>query len=142
MEDSEKLVGTYLFERDEKRAAKLSPSFERFRLLTCLINLRITVSHDERPLTPHELVRATSDLGRTATLSVKHIRGLIDLPSTQHFTTIKPEDEGQDIVARTGEAMAGTATLRQALGEALWAGMQPGQLDRIAHALGFFETNE
>lgn len=144
MQDSEKLVGLCPFERDEKRAARHSPSFERFRLLTRLINLRITTPEGERPLTPDELAHATSDTGKTAKLSVKKVRNLIGLPEDQRFTTIKPEDEDRDIVARTGEAMAGTAALRKALGEKLWAEMvtRPVQLDRIAQALSFFETNE
>jgi CRISPR-associated endonuclease Csn1 len=144
MQDSEKLVGTCAFEPAEKRAAKLAPSFERFRLLTRLVNLRITTPEGERSLTPDELARATSDLGKTARLSVKRVRELIGLPVGQRFTTIKPDEEGRDIVVRTGEAMSGTAALRKALGETLWADMQarPEQLDRIAHVLSFFETNE
>lgn len=144
MQDSERLVGACPFERDEKRAAKLSPSFERFRLLTRLVNLRITTADGERPLTPDELAQATADLGKIATLTAKKVRALIGLPDDQRFTTIKPEQEKGDIAARTGEAMAGTAAIRKALGEELWTRMaaRPEQLDRIAHILTFFETNE
>lgn len=144
MQDSERMVATCTFEEGEKRAAKLSPSFEKFRLLTRLINLRITTPDGERPLNIDELARTTTDLGKTAKLSIKKVRDLIGLPTDQRFTTIKVEDEGQDIAARTGEAMAGTASLRKALGEANWAAMQaqPEQLDKIAHVLSFFETSE
>ncbi len=144
MQDSERLVGTCPFEPAEKRAAKLSPSFEKFRLLCRLVHLRITTSDGERPLTPDELARATADLGKTAKLTIKTVRRLVGLPDDQRFTTIKPEQEDQDIVARTGEALAGTAALRKALGEEPWHAMlaRPEQLDRIAHVLSFFETNE
>ncbi|HEU4961511.1 MAG TPA: type II CRISPR RNA-guided endonuclease Cas9 [Sphingomonas sp.] len=144
MQDSERLVGTCLFEPGEKRAAKLSPSFELFRLLSRLVNLRITTDEGERPLTPEELARATADLGATAKLSVKKARALIGLPAEHRFTTIKPEQEDIDIAARTGEAMPGTRALRKALGEEVWAKMreQPEQLDRIAHVLSFFETSD
>ena len=144
MQDREKFVGSCPFEPEEKRTPMLAPSFERFRLLTRLINLRIRTAEGERPLTPDELSRATADLGKTAKLSVKRVRDLIGLKDDERFTTIKPEDEGRDIAARIGEAMPGTAALRKALGENLWAEMRnrPGQLDAVAHVLSFFETAE
>ena len=144
LQDSERLVGLCLFETTEKRAAKHAPSFEKFRLLTRLVNLRITTDDGERALTPDELAAATSDLGSTAKLSVKTIRKRIGLPDDQRFTAIKTDDEGQDIAARTGEAMHGTKKLRDALGEEIWASLleQPETLDRIAHVLSFFETAE
>lgn len=142
MQDSEKLVGLCQFEPKEKRAAKHAPSFEKFRLLQKLVNLRITTLEGERPLTPEEIRLATADLGKTAKLSVKEVRKRIGLPNDQRFTAIKPEDEAQDIAARTGEAMHGTKKLRDALGEALWEELQaqPEQLDRIAHVISFHET--
>ncbi len=142
MQDSEKLVGMCQFEPKEKRAAKFAPSFEKFRLLGKLVNLRITAPEGERPLTPEEIRLATGDLGKTAKLSVKEVRKRIGLPADQRFTVFKPEEETQDIAARTGEAMHGTKKLRDALGEVLSAGLQtrPAQLDQIAHVISFHET--
>lgn len=142
MQDSEKLVGMCQFEPQEKRAARFAPSFEKFRLLGKLVNLRITTPDGERPLTSEEIRLATGDLGKTAKLSVKEVRKRIGLPADQRFTAIKPEEEPQDIAARTGEAMHGTKKMRDALGEALWAEMQdkPELLDRIAHIISFHET--
>lgn len=142
MQDSEKLVGMCQFEPKEKRAARFAPSFEKFRLLGKLVNLRITTTEGERPLTPEEIKLAAVDLGGTAKLSVKAVRKRIGLPDDQRFTGIKPEEEAQDIAARTGEAMHGTKKLRDALGEVLWVEMQakPEQLDRIAHVISFYET--
>ncbi len=144
MQDSEKLVGTCPFEKLEKRAAKLSPSFEKFRLTTKLINLRVTTAEGERSLTSEEIGNVTADLGKTATLTVKAVRKLIGLSDAFRFTTIKPDQESEDIAARKGEAMAGTSALRKALGETLWNAMQSkqAQLDRVAHILSFFETAE
>jgi CRISPR-associated endonuclease Csn1 len=144
MQDSEKLVGSCPFEPSEKRAPRLSPSFERFRLLSRLVNLRITTDDGERPLTADERARATADLGATAKLSVKKVRSLIGLPAGHRFTTIKPDQEDMDIAARTGEALHGTYRLRKTLGEKLWAEMlsSPERLDSIARVLSFFETNE
>ncbi|GAO54982.1 MULTISPECIES: type II CRISPR RNA-guided endonuclease Cas9 [unclassified Novosphingobium] len=142
MQDSEKLVGMCQFEPKEKRAARFAPSFEKFRLLGKLVNLRITTPEGERPLTPEEVRLATGDLGKTAKLSVKEVRKRIGLPADQRFTAFKPEEEAQDIAARTGEAMHGTRKLRDALGEVLWVELQdkPEQLDQIAHIISFHET--
>ena len=144
LQDSERLVGMCLFEPTEKRAAKHAPLFEKFRLLTRLVNLRITTDDGERALTQDELAAATSDLGSTAKLSVKTIRKRISLPNKHRFTAIKPDEEGHDIAARTGEAMHGTKKLRDALGEDVWAELreQPETLDKITHVLSFFETAE
>lgn len=142
MQDSEKLVGMCQFEPREKRAARFAPSFEKFRLLGKLVNLRITTPEGERPLTPEEIRLATGDLGKTAKLSVKEVRKRIGLPADQRFTAFKPEEEAQDIAARTGEAMHGTRKLRDALGEVTWTELQdtPEQLDQIAHVISFHET--
>ncbi|RVQ68736.1 type II CRISPR RNA-guided endonuclease Cas9 [Croceicoccus ponticola] len=144
MQDSEKLVGMCQFEPNEKRAARFAPSFEKFRLLGKLVNLRITTPEGERPLTPEEITLATGDLAKTAKFSVREVRKRIGLPAAQRFTTFKPEEEAQDIAARTGEAMHGTKKLRDALGEALWSELQdkPEQLDQIAHVISFHETAE
>jgi CRISPR-associated endonuclease Csn1 len=142
MQDSEKLVGMCQFEPKEKRAARFAPSFEKFRLLGKLVNLRIATPQGERPLTPEEIRLATGDLGKTAKLSVKEVRKRIGLPADQRFTAFKPEDEAQDIAARTGEAMHGTKKLRDSLGEVLWTKLQaqPEQLDQVAHVISFHET--
>ncbi|MEE8659290.1 type II CRISPR RNA-guided endonuclease Cas9 [Sorlinia euscelidii] len=144
LQDSERLVGMCHFEPSEKRTSKLAPSFEKFRLLTRLVNLRIVRLKKERPLTVEELQRVTADLGKTAKLSVKKVRGLIGLSSDESFANIKAEDEGRDIAVRTGDALPGTATLRKALGAELWDVMQahPEQLDAIAQILSFYETSE
>ncbi len=142
MQDSEKLVGMCQFEPREKRAARFAPSFEKFRLLGKLVNLRITTPEGERPLTPEEIRLAAGDLGKTAKLSVKEVRKRIGLPADQRFTAFKPEEEAQDIAARNGEAMHGTRKLRDALGEVLWTELQdtPEHLDQIAHVISFHET--
>ncbi|WOE75564.1 type II CRISPR RNA-guided endonuclease Cas9 [Alterisphingorhabdus coralli] len=141
-QDSEKLVGSCLFLPSEKRAARYSPSFERFRLLTRLVNLRISDGEVNRSLTPEELQLITADMGKTAKLSVKAVRKAIGLADDASFTTIKPENEDKDIVARKGEAMPGTKKLREALGERLWSTLSatPEKLDQIVHILSFFET--
>ena len=139
LQDSERMVGMCLFEPTEKRAAKMAPSFEKFRLLTRLINLRIVTPDGERPLTAIEIAAATADLGASATLTGTRVRKLIGLPAEHSFAGIKPEQEKGDIATRTGVALGGTAKLRLVLGEALWPTLAPERLDQIAHAITFFE---
>ena len=141
LQDSERLVGGCLFEPGEKRAAKLAPSFEKFRLLTRLVNLRIVTPDGERPLTPAEIAAATVDLGATATLTGTRVRKLIGLPADHGFAGIKPEQEKGDIATRTGVALGGTARLRDVLGES-YVQVSAEQLDRIAHVITFFETGD
>jgi CRISPR-associated endonuclease Csn1 len=142
MQDSERLVGMCPFEPDEKRSSRFAPSFERFRLLSRLLNLRIETGDGDRPLTTAELAAASADAGRTAKLSVKEVRKRIGLTPDQRFTAFKIDEEDRDIVARTGEALHGTKRLRDALGEQIWNGTSSEMLDAIAHALSFFETQE
>lgn len=144
LQDSERLVGACPFEPAESRAARLAPSYERFRLLTRLINLKLQTAAGDRRLTAAELARMTADLGTTATLTGKRLRRLLALADGDRVAGIKPDDEARDIVAPTGEALAGTHALRKALGEPLWARChdRPDQLDAVAHILSFFETAE
>lgn len=141
LQDSERLVGMCLFEPGERRAAKMAPSFERFRLLTRLVNLRIVTPDGERPLTAVEITAATVDLGATQSLTGTKVRKLIGLPAGHSFAGIKPEQEKGDIATRTGVALGGTAKLRDVLGDS-FATMTAEQLDRVAHIITFFETEE
>ncbi|BCK74747.1 CRISPR-associated Csn1 family endonuclease [Acetobacter aceti NBRC 14818] len=144
MQDSERLVETCLFEPDEKRASRFAPSFERFRLLCRLVNLRVTDGLEDRPLTPEELRLACEDAGKTRKLSVKKVRSLIGLRDDQRFTTIPPDQEQHDIAARTGDALTGTATFRAILGESFWRQLlpHPEQLDRAAWIISFHELTD
>lgn len=144
MQDSERLVGACPFEPREKRAAKFSPSFERFRLLQRLVHLRIVDGDAERPLSLDQIKLLTRDLGKTAKLTVKAVRTALDLAEHEGFKGIKTDQESQDIAARSGEALHGTKKLREALGEAHWAELsaRPEILDEIAHIISFHETND
>lgn len=144
MQDSERLVGACPFEPREKRAAKFSPSFERFRLLQRLVHLRIVNADTERPLSLEQIERLTRDLGKTAKLTVKAVRTSLGLSDHESFKGIKADQESQDIAARSGEALHGTKKLRETLGETHWAELsaRPEILDEIAHIISFHETNE
>lgn len=141
MQDSGTLVATCPFEPDEKRSSRFSPSFERFRLLCRLVNLRVTDGPTERPLTSEELRLACETAGTTRRLTGDTVRKLIGLRDDQRFVTLSPDQEKQDITSRTGEALAGTATFRKILGETLWRQLlpQPELLDQAAWIISFHE---
>ncbi len=144
LQDSEDKVGMCALEPKERRAATHSWSFERFRFLSRLANLTLVEGREERRLTSNEIALALKDFGAVAKVSFASLRKKIGLPSQCRFATIKPEEETRDVVARTGEAASGSAVLRKAVGETLWASLikTPEQLDQIAFILSFREDKD
>lgn len=141
LRDSDDKVGPCPFEPTQRRAAKHSFSFEMFRLLSRLAVLEVTEGRISRRLTHQEITAAAANFGATAKLSFTALRKKIGLGSAFRFATVKPEEEGRDVVARSGEAAAGTAALRTVVGEKAWAALllTPDRLDQIAAVLSFRE---
>lgn len=134
--DSEHMVGFCSFEPAEKRAPKHAPSFEMFRLLTRLTNLRI----NGRALLPEEITAASCDFGHQQGLTFKRLRGILGLSAEQRFDGVPVEEEGKrDAIARSGKPFPGSAALYKALGEAAWQSLRktPEVLDRVAAILAF-----
>lgn len=137
--DSESKVGECPFELGQQRAAKLSYSFELFRLLCRLATLRIKSSAEPRPLTSDQIKDASTDFGKNKGLTFLRLRKLLDLADADRFDGVSLEDEKKrDVVARKGSAAPGTYALREALGEA-WRTLLPDKIDRIAFVLSFRE---
>ena len=141
LQDSEGKVGPCPFETGEKRTAKRAPSFELFRFLSRLANLRLTAGGAEPKLTPEEIARAARGFGEQKSITFKTLRKLLDLDPNTRFAGISPDKEGLDVAARTGAAAAGTFALRDALCGAPWNALArtPEKLDRIAEVLTFRE---
>lgn len=145
LQDSEKMVGSCPFEVDQKRAAKHGYSFERFRFLSRLNNLKLREGREERGLTVDEIRTAAADFGAAATFSFGALRKKLKLPDTTMFVGVKAEEEKKDVVGRTdkGKAAAGTYKLRRAiidnLGEMAWGALvgSPERLDKIAEIVSF-----
>lgn len=139
--DSEHMVGDCPFEKNEKRAAKRSYSFELFRLLSRLAALRVRSGRTERPLTPQEMADASADFGTVKGLTFKRLRKIVGLGDDECFDGVPPEEEGKrDVVTRSGNMAAGTYALRNVLGD-VWKTLvgHPTTLDGIAHILSFRE---
>ena len=145
LQSSEELVGECPLEPGEKRAAKFSYSFERFRLLQTLINrCRISTPDGDVPLTPRQLKRAISGFGASKSLSYTSLRRLIDLPDAR-FASIPDNDPTKlrkDVTGNSNGACPGSYTLYQLLGKTTWNQLvkTPETLDQIAAIITFNES--
>ena len=140
LKDSEDKVGPCPFEPSQRRTARRAPSFERFRFLTRLANLRLVHGREEpQCLTPEQVAAASAEFGKQAKFSFKTLRRVLNLDPGTAFAGVPRENEIHDVVARTGNAAEGTAALRNALGEGGWRVMlaRPDVLDRAAEIMTF-----
>jgi CRISPR-associated endonuclease Csn1 len=142
--DSEDKVGWCPFEDNQRRAAKRSPSFERFRFLSRLTALRLQTSNRDWALTAEQIAVASVDFGSQNGMTFKRLRKVLDLDDGIRFDGIPVQDEGKRDVVNRGAGngcMQGTKALRDALGEAGWNTFRdmPEKLDRIAFVLTFRE---
>lgn len=145
--DSEDRIGLCPLEREEKRAARRSYSFELFRFLARLAALRINTGGAQRALSPEEITGATNGFGAQRGMTFGRLRKILDLSPADHFADVPPADEAKrDVVNRSSGngCMQGSAALRAAIGEAAWKALlaTPEKLDRIAAVLSFRETPE
>jgi CRISPR-associated endonuclease Csn1 len=144
LQDSGHMVGTCPFEPDQKRSPKRGYSFERFRCLSRLRNLTLRDGSKEYGLSAEETRNAMADFGATAKFTFAALRKKLKLPETIFFVGVKADEEKRlDIVARTGDAAAGTAKLRRVIidgvGELAWGSLvsSPERLDKIAEIISF-----
>ena len=141
---SEDKVGDCIFEPTEKRTACFAPSFERFRFLSRLINLRLQTGREERALSVDELAICVEGFGKTKGISFKAIRNRLDLDANTRFAGVAKDDEKHDVAARNGSAAAGTAAFIKALTsvgeiEARTLLSECSKLDRAAEIITFNE---
>ncbi|MFN3659400.1 MAG: type II CRISPR RNA-guided endonuclease Cas9 [Pseudolabrys sp.] len=141
LQDSEDKVGKCPFEPDQKRTTKRAPSFELFRFLQRLANLRIAVGRVERSLLPEEIAIVLKRFGEQKTYTYKTLRKDLDLDPNARFPAVARSAESLDIAARKGQSAYGTCVLREVLGDAPWRSLikTPQKLDRIAELLTFRE---
>jgi CRISPR-associated endonuclease Csn1 len=142
--DSEDRVGFCRFFPDERRAAKRAYSFELFRHMSRLANLRLRTGRIEQTLTADEIRLASADFGANHGLKFAKLRKTLKLGDAERFEGVPLDEEGKrEVVSRNGDSASGTYALRQALGAA-WNGLlaSPEKLDRIAFVLSFRESDD
>ena len=141
LQDSDGKVGQCTHEPGEKRTAKRAPSFEMFRLLARLRNLRLLTAAGPAPLTQDQLALAADGFGQDAKLTFKGLRKRLDLADGVRFDGVQPAQEANDVAVRTGGAAEGTHALRSVLGEPGWRSLlaHPEMLDGAAEILTFRE---
>jgi CRISPR-associated endonuclease Csn1 len=143
--DSEDKVGKCDHERSEKRTAKRAPSFEMFRFLARLRNLRLLTAAGPMELLPEQVALAADGFGKAKNITFKHLRDRLDLAIGVRFDGVSTaEEKTRDVAARVGGAAEGTYALREALGEPGWRALlaRPEMLDRAAEILTFREDLE
>ncbi len=145
--DSEDKVGPCPFEEGEKRAAKRTPSFEKFRFLSRLTALRLQTAQADRALMTDEIATAFADFGNQNGMTFRRLRKILDLDDGIRFEGIPVEDESKrDVVNRsTGNGcMQGVKALRDVLRDSGWNSLKnaPELLDRVAFVLTFREDKD
>lgn len=138
LQDSDALVGFCPFERGERRAARRGYSNELSRFLQKLNTLTLAWRGGGRRLSADEIALLSRDFGAVKKITFKAVRKALDLDPSVRFDGIKEEEEKHDVVARSGAAAEGTATLRGALG-AQWPALaaRPEVLDAMAEVITF-----
>lgn len=130
-------VGKYRLE-GEDRAAKRSPSFELFRLLTSLIHRRIVINGAEHRPNRQQIDAAVELAREQGKLSFRNLRSLWSLSADASFKKIDRARESEDIAERNGGAMLGTRRLREILSGCLDEPVaSPEVQDKIAWIVSF-----
>lgn len=145
LQDSDALVGTCPFESSERRAAKHAPSFERFRFLSRLTNLRLAGAFEEAPLSADQIAIVEAGFGEQKSVTFKTLRKKLALSDAVRFAGVAVDDEKNDFVTRTAASCEGVASLRSAIvdyaGLQSWQALQnsPEKLDSAAGIISFRE---
>lgn len=141
-------VGPCTFEGDQPRAAKHSYSFELFRLLARLNNLRVISPRRESPrLNCNEIHHIIRDFGRHQRITYKTLRKDLSLNADERFDRVPDaEAEKEDVVARKGKGAPGTYALRKVVienhGLMTWQGLlkERDKVDGIAAAIAHVDA--
>jgi CRISPR-associated endonuclease Csn1 len=146
LQSSDAMVGPCPFETGERRAAKSSPAFEQFRLLSRLTTIKLITGRSEERLTADQISAAMDGFGKTQSLKFDGLRKRLDLDPNTRFAGVGiGEEKKRDVAARLGGCMEGTAALRKviaaAAGDLSWQALfaRGDQLDSIAAVLTFRE---
>jgi CRISPR-associated endonuclease Csn1 len=115
LQSSVSMIGKCRFEPDEIRSPRHAPSFERFRFLSRLNNLRVSEQGKAaRPLGPAERSAALALFGATQKVTFKQLRKALRLGEQTRFDGLPGT---KDPEAATFADATGTVTLKKALGE-------------------------
>ena len=145
LRSSESLVGECPFEPNERRAARFSYSFEKFRLLEKLVHgCRVTTKDGERSLTINELEIATRNFGHSTGLTFKQLRTRLNLSDDEKITAALTEDDlKRDVTKSASKAAPGSYALRNMIGSTEFNRLvkTPDVLDHIADIITFNEDD-
>lgn len=145
LRSSENLVGDCPFEPNERRAARFSYSFERFRLLEKLVHgCRVTTKDGERNLTMQELEIASRNFGHSTGLTFKQLRTKLGLSDDEKIPAALTDDDlKRDVTKSASKAAPGSYALRNVIGSSEFNRLikTPDVLDSIAEIITFNEDD-
>lgn len=137
LRSSEELIGPCRLIPGEKRAPKQAPSFERFRFLQRLANLRLVTGPERpRPLSDDERHAAAALFAKQRQVTWKTLRKALGLPPTIGFEGLSSKKK--DPEAERFAEFPGSTALLSALGEERFFHLldgAPERLDRAAEIL-------
>ncbi len=145
LQSSEDSVVACIFEPVEKRTARFAPSFEKFRFLSRLTNLRLQSGRSDEKLNEAQLSDCLQGFGETQKITFANLRKRLDLDANTRFAGVAKDDEKYDVAARTGAAAMGTSIflkiLKPAIGDVETRSLlsNAGKLDRAAEIITFNE---
>lgn len=147
-DDIEKRIGSCTFEKNEKRAPKLSYTFEKFRALDKVNRLRI-ISTDvpQRPLTDEERQNVMDSLMGKKEVKYKDIRKILSLQDHERFNELfydpgKTNAKNEDKVFLS---LAGHYEIKKMIekveGRALAESYRPIDFDTFAYAVTVYKDD-
>ncbi|MCL1883174.1 MAG: type II CRISPR RNA-guided endonuclease Cas9 [Defluviitaleaceae bacterium] len=123
----EKMVGFCTFEKEQKRAAKATYSFEYFNLLQKINNMRIEERGYSHPLTDEQRLSIVAIAHKSPSLTYSKIRKEINLPDSFRFNIRYSEDFAADEAKTKFEYLTCYHEMRKAL-----AGVSKDRINFIA----------
>ncbi len=142
----EKMVGICTFEKDEKRAAKATYTFEYFNLLQKINAIRIQSGTGKRPLSAHEKNIIVELCHKTENVEYRHIRKELSIGSDEQFANLSYGDKSVEEIERTKfKYLNAYHDMRKAfdkLSKGYILNISVEKRDAIATALTYYKTDE
>ena len=140
----EKMVGMCVFEKDEKRAAKATYSFEYFTLLEKINHIRLVENGRSQPLSAVQREQLIKLAHKSADLNYLKLRKELELESSVRFNMVRYPKDVDTTEAEKKEKFSHLKKyheIRKAMGGA-FSGLSKDQLDLIATALTYYKTSK
>ncbi|MGL5440096.1 MAG: type II CRISPR RNA-guided endonuclease Cas9 [Filifactoraceae bacterium] len=142
----EKMIGKCTFIKEESRAPKATHTFEYFNLLTNINNMMIVSGDGKRGLEPSEMKKVIELAYKSADLTYKKIRKILELKEDEYFGALTyGNKEVDDVEKAKFEYLQAYHKMRIALdkiSKSYINNLNTGKKDHIGYAFTVFKTDE